>query len=118
MLRVRAVLWLAVFCCLGLAACGGTDPVEQAACLCTDGAAGTTAWCELHKTGWVDGKKTADKAAVDAALAAEVAANAKAKGQSGTWIENIVSDVATGRVKKKKCSCESCAKGETDHEVE
>ena len=101
-----------------LAACGGDDPIAAASCLCEAGREGKTVWCEVDQVGWVAGKQVATKARVDKALSEEVAANAKAKGQSGEWIDAIVADVASGTVKQKKCRCESCEKGETRHEVD
>lgn len=112
-------LFVLFACLLGvglLTACGDADPVAAASCDCDAGRDGTTVWCEHHKVGWVAGKRAPDKQAVDTALAAEVRANAEAKGQSGDWIDAIVTDVALGTVKKKACACEQCQDGEACEE--
>lgn len=107
---------LTVFLLPLLAGCGAEDPIAAASCLCGEGRDGNTVWCEVDQKGWIDGKPVTTKAEVDEKLAQEVAANAKAKGQSGDWIDAIVADVASGKVYKKPCKCESCEKGETNHE--
>jgi hypothetical protein len=96
---------------LFLAACGG-EATDGPACLCEQGQAGQTLWCEACGHGWVAGARTQDKIAVDAALADLVRAKASERGLAGQEVDRILSDIAAGIVKKAPaCRCEACAAG-------